>query len=182
MIQRTPLCPHVTHPPRLNARRHTTKSTAAARRHRARRHRAALVDEAGTRDRSSDRAAVERSTASRHQVPRPRLEEKQHACEPLDLTARSPSDDVFRNTWMQTPPRDLGNWISVLMTNRGRSTPRHKFTSRTPLSWRRQDPLVSYTIDTEDSTANAWLQFCDVSSIDQSELPWCQCGNSFPQA
>ena len=100
MIQRTPLCPHVTHPPRLNARRHTTKSTAAARRHRARRYRAALVDEAGTRDRSSERAAVELSTASRHQVPRPRLEEKQHACEPLDLTARAPSDDVFRNTWM----------------------------------------------------------------------------------
>ena len=52
----------------------------------------------------------------------------------------------------RAPPRDLGNWISVLMTNRGQSTPRHKFTSRTPLSWRRQDPLVSYTIDTEDST------------------------------
>ena len=117
LIQRTPLCPHVAHPPRLNARRHTTKSTAAARRHRARRHRAALVDEAGTRDRSSDRAAVERSTASRHQVPRPRLEEKQHACEPLDLTARSPSDDVFRNTSMQTTPL----WVSmsvVLRTGR----------------------------------------------------------------
>ena len=105
MIQGTPLWPPVTHPPRLTARRHTTKSTAAARRHRARRHRAALVDEAGTRGRSSERAAVERSTASRRHVPRPRQEEKQHACEPLDPTAsptaRAPSDDVFRNAWMQ---------------------------------------------------------------------------------
>ena len=45
------------------------------RRHRARRHRATLVDEAATRARSSDRAAVEpcaeRSTASRREVPRP---------------------------------------------------------------------------------------------------------------
>ena len=29
LIQTTPLCPHVVHPPRLNARRHTTKSTTA---------------------------------------------------------------------------------------------------------------------------------------------------------
>ena len=28
-------------------------------------------------------------------MPRPRQEELQHACEPLDLTARAPSDDVF---------------------------------------------------------------------------------------
>ena len=114
LIQRTPLCPHVAHPPRLNARRHTTKSTAAARRHRARRHQAALVDEAGTRGRSSERAAVERSTASRRQVPRPRQEEKQHACEPLDLTARSPSDGVFRNTLMQTTPQMMFVWVSVV--------------------------------------------------------------------
>ena len=48
-----------------------------SRRNRARRHRATLVDEAATRARSSDRAAVERSTASRREVPRPMQEELQ---------------------------------------------------------------------------------------------------------
>ena len=48
-----------------------SKVDYGSRRHRARRHRATLVDEAATRARSSDRAAVERSTASRREVPRP---------------------------------------------------------------------------------------------------------------
>ena len=50
----------------------------------------------------------------------------------------------------RAPPWDLGDVVFALMTwwDRRLPTPRHKFTSRTTLTRRPRDPLVSYTIDT----------------------------------